>query len=811
MISLLSRLVVCALVLAVLPGVACSPSVAEGEGEGEGEGREGEGEGEGPPLLPSCSDSSNCRGGELCVDEPDGSVCREVCDEDADCDSSFYDTCDLTLSHCVQCVSDDNCRSNEACVDALCTFFCGDDGDCDSDEVCDAALGSCRTAECRDDDECDGGFVCTDARCVSILPVICDANTTRCATESSFATCNAAGTRDTITACDAEEACVVNDDGTAGCATVVCVANDFGCENDDTAFVCDNSGTQRALLACRADQYCTDGTCRTRVCAPDTITCSGDSRIVCDETGATSTVSPCGDEVDCAASDFGCSCRPIEGRGACVERICSPGIGQCVGNGVRVCNGSGSGFSAVVACGANDCIEGRCLPNACTANSTVCSGDTLLTCESDGTGYRATTCSETCAGDDGSARCVNQICEPRTSRCDAAGEAVLTCNDRGAAEVSTECVDGFCENGICKNEVCAPNSKRCASTTTALVCDARGGTETSVTCGVDEACEAGVCVDTSCIPSCGQRECGIESRCGASCGACGANESCNTTGQCVANTPTSGRVMTVKLSWNGNAGADFDSYLSRSPDEPMCSLDTCYVGTCVAGDPLRPDWDQNGAPSAGDPVAVFSTDSDETVTVTLPTTARTYRMGAWYDSTSSATAATTVRISVLLDNVEIDAASKSVAKGALWDGTTLVWNGTRITMVDSTRTTADFACDESPGSCQDDAECPAGQFCDGDNFLLPGTCAVGCRSTADCGAGNSCVGGTCTTSTVGGVGDSCSDNAGCTSPLVCGRLTGTCTETCEQSTCVFAGFFGCCELTAEANGTADCNQFGFCR
>lgn len=773
--------------------MACSPTVPGDDGGGEGE---GEGEDEEEPVP--CDDNNDCRGGELCVDD----VCVEVCDEDSDCDSAVLDICDLALGQCVQCLDDDQCRSDEACVQQRCVFSCDDDDDCDAGEACNVATGACFEAECVDDDECRGGFVCTAGVCVSILPVICEANAAVCE-GNSVSTCNADGTGAAVVDCGDDAVCVEG-----ACAAVVCEANDFGCDDDNTAFVCDSSGTVRELLACRADQYCSAGACRTRACAPDSVLCAGDSRVICDELGATATVEACADVADCDASDFGCGCRVVDGRGTCVERICEPGIGQCVGNGVRVCNESGSGFLAVTDCGANDCIEGRCLATTCTANTSVCSGDTLLTCEADGTGYRATTCAETCTGADGSAVCANQVCAPRATRCDAAGDNVLVCNDRGSAEVTSPCVDGFCANGLCRPEVCAPNSRRCLSSTSTSVCDARGASERTVSCGAGEVCTDGVCADEACVPQCGTRECGIEATCGTSCGACGENESCSTAGQCVATTPSSGHVLKLVTTWTDTDSLDFDTYLSRVPGAPMCDLDTCYIGTCVSGDALRPDWDGSQGPSAGDPVGVFTSDGEETLTLTLPTTSLTYRLGLHYDATDTTLPTATVRVRMFLDDVEIDAASKSLRVGDLWDGTTLAWNGTRVVMNDSTRTQADFVCDPSPGSCTADSECPTTQFCNG-NFFIPGACVDGCRDNAGCDANENCQDGVCVFDGAGGVGDVCAGAGDCGSELVCGLFTRRCIETCNENFCFVPGFFGCCELTQAERGVATCTS-GLC-
>jgi hypothetical protein len=450
------------------------------------------------------------------------------------------------------------------------------------------------------------------------------------------------------------------------------------------------------------------------------------------------------------------------------------------------------------------------LNNTCVANSTVCSGDLLLTCEADGTGYRATTCAETCAGADGSAACVNQVCEPRATRCDAAGENVLACNDRGSAETTNACVDGFCQDGVCRAEVCTPNRARCTSSTSAAVCDARGASERAVVCDVNETCSNGACTDTSCTPQCGTRTCGTETTCGTSCGTCDANETCNANGQCVTTT-TSSHVLQIVTTWTDTNDLDFDTYLSRTPANDMCDVDTCYVGTCLVDEPLRPDWDGSGDASDGDPVANFGIDGEERITLTLPRTSQTYRLGLHYDSTTGSDPQATVRVRVFLDDVEIDSASKALRPSDLWDGTTITWNGTRIALVDSTRTQSAFSCDASPGACNGDSECPASQYCTG-NFIFAGSCVDGCRNDAGCAENAICDNGTCVATLGRGVGDACASNVDCRSELRCGLLSSTCVEPCDQNLCVVPGLFGCCELTvAEVGPDVVCSNFGFCQ
>ena len=188
---------------------------------------------------------------------------------------------------------------------------------------------------------------------------------------------------------------------------------------------------------------------------------------------------------------------------------------------------------------------------------------------------------------------------------------------------------------------------------------------------------------------------------------------------------------------------------------------------------------------------------------------RPNRVGLHYDTTETTSPQTLVRVQAFIDDIEIDAASKVVRASELWDGTTLSWSGTRLTINDSTRTQPSFTCDPTPGSCGNDNECPASQFCT-DNFIFEGLCVDGCRDDTACAATESCVDGDCVVDGTGGGGDTCAASADCSSDLVCGLLSRRCIETCSENLCFLPGFFGCCELTAAENGTATCNASGRC-
>jgi hypothetical protein len=94
----------------------------------------------------------------------------------------------------------------------------------------------------------------------------------------------------------------------------------------------------------------------------------------------------------------------------------------------------------------------------------------------------------------------------------------------------------------------------------------------------------------------------------------------------------------------------------------------------------------------------------------------------------------------------------------------------------------------TPGgaSCTSDNTCQGTEYCD----LADQVCRVGCRSNADCAAGQNCDGThTCVGGGGGGgtgqFGDPCVDDTSCQAPMICGTISGTCAEVCgSDADCV---------------------------
>jgi alpha-tubulin suppressor-like RCC1 family protein len=108
--------------------------------------------------------------------------------------------------------------------------------------------------------------------------------------------------------------------------------------------------------------------------------------------------------------------------------VCAAGSFICVGNNLRACNASRTGYEDVAACPAGTCSDslGRC--NYCTPGSARCSGSTVERCNSLGSSYVA---AETCATPElcvssGSGSCTAPACSSGELRC--SGKNLEVCN-----------------------------------------------------------------------------------------------------------------------------------------------------------------------------------------------------------------------------------------------------------------------------------------------------------------------------------------------------------------------------------------------
>lgn len=673
------------------------------------------------------------------------------------------DTGDPIIPALDPCSDGSECSAVEVCVDGLCHLACSESAPCLGDRrLCDAATGAC--VSCLLDEQCADGETC-----------------------------------------DESHECV------AGAATT-CTPNELGCLDDNTAFVCASDGNERIEAPCREDQFCEAGVCRTLVCTPGSVVCSGNARVICDEQGTDTTIESCDD--GCADGGFGCSCVDgIEAAASCQARSCAPGEARCVGNAAQRCDADGLSFGALEDCALDSCIAGRCLPDLCTPGTSLCSGHVLLLCDADGQGYDESTCAQACLESGASAQCADQVCVPLSQQC-SDGETLSVCNANGTDLVTQPCgANKFCEDGVCQNEVCTPNARSCIGDATA-VCNALGSDETVAACPAGDTCEAGQCVDAACVPQCGTRSCGPDPVCGASCGSCAGT--CSSDGACVGG---DGPLLVVELSWTPST-QDMDLYLTRDADGVMCIDDACSQHTCTIDDSARPDWNNDGQRAAGDPLLVAGPATNpERIELQLSGTALPdLRVGGdnfGPVATNGTAAATTATIRLRLDGALVATHARSVPVGANWKGVSVSWDGSALSSTDLGTIAADFACTAPAGTaCTTDSNCPAGQGCASDG-LFGGTCAeVECVSDDDCSGFLQCNGNhACALPLLVDWkqdcrnGDGNTDNANCHVGFHCDFFTQVCEEACApagvgaSSSCV--GVANCCVLSGGDTCLAD--------
>ncbi len=632
------------------------------------------------------------------------------------------------------CEVPDDCSVFEACIDGFCRRECGPEDPCGgARNICDIANGAC--VECLEDVHCDDGDVC-----------------------NSIGDCQPT-------------------------VTTECTPNELGCIDDATAFVCSGDGSERIEAPCRDDQFCEAGACRTLVCEPNSVVCSGNALVICNADGTDSDAASC--DGACDDDGFGCTCS----EGSCEARACAAGEARCVGNSAQRCNADGLAFGDLEDCGDDSCVAGTCLPDECTPGDTSCSGAVLLTCDADGVGYDEVSCDQACVeGADGAA-CGDQLCEPLSQQC-ADSDTLVVCNASGTAASTQACGAGrFCEDGACQNEVCTPNARSCIGSDAVAVCNAQGSDETVTDCDTNEVCEGGQCIDTTCEPVCGTRECGPDPVCGASCGSCAGT--CSSDGECIGG--GDGPLLVVELTWTPTS-QDMDLYLSREADGTMCITDTCSLHTCTPGDVERPDWDGSGTATPGDPLLIDGpAENPERIELRLDAAALELRVGADNVGPTSAggsAAATSATIRLRLDGALVDSHVRTVPIAALWKGVQINWDGATLTSTDLEVITEGFDCTAPAGNaCVTDSDCPVGQGCV-DNAFFGGTCSNGveCLSDDDCAGFLECNGNhACALPTLlewkqdCRNGDGNTDTANCRVGFHCDFFTTVCEEACPAS------------------------------
>lgn len=328
-------------------------------------------------------------------------------------------------------------------------------------QLCNAGEQRCRPQDPRYIEVCAADGLSFEIASVCASPQACALSNGQptcqtpaqlCSPASSFCdgdvlkSCNASGTASsTVQDCASTGRTCSLINGAAQCyapPAQVCTAGQQQCSAGGTqVLVCkvDGSGFQ-LQTSCASGQSCQINNGQyscvapAPLCTPSTTFCDGDVVKSCNASGtATSTIQ------SCASTNRACGL--INGTAQCLNpQVCSPGETRCNedGDGIEVCNVSGSGFQSQSSCTNGQTCQATNGSPACAADPGAictpgvrsCFGDVIVSCNGDGRGYStiqncANIGRRVCALSGGAPVCVTPT---------------LTCQD-GYQQLGSSCVD----------------------------------------------------------------------------------------------------------------------------------------------------------------------------------------------------------------------------------------------------------------------------------------------------------------------------------------------------------------------------------
>jgi MYXO-CTERM domain-containing protein len=575
----------------------------------------------------SCQKNGSCNGSGGCQLYSSGTTCGATtcagttqtgysCDGLGSCKAGTTTSCDPYTCGATACLT--TCNADSQC--AASSWCRMGDGHCQPDQANGASctggtqclIGNCVDGTCCDS-PCNGGCqACSAAKKGSGADGTCgsikvDTDPDNECTSAAASTCGQNGS------CDGNGACKLWAPGT------VCGATTCG-NGSQTGYQCDGFGVCKSgnTLPC-APYVCSGNVCGT--------TCSDDSGCISADWCRTSDGSCQPDQANGAA----CSAVTQCASGSCVDGFCcdAPCVGTC-----QACSAAKKGSGANGACGAivvdadpdNECSTdpvstckqtgfcdgaGACKKYASgtTCGSTTCAAGQQTGYQCDGFGtcnagattmcapYNcadASTCATTCASD---TACV------ATAYCDAGtGTCKGDQTNGGACAAASQCISGFCTDGVCCDQACDGLCQGCTAALKGVGQNGVCGTVKAATDPQNECTDDGVSTcqrDGTCN---GAGACALYAA-GAACGTSTCSNgvqvgyTCNGLGTCAssANTPCAPYVCSGSVC-GATCNADTECIASHfcqvidgtcQPDlgnGEACSAATqCASGNCVDG------------------------------------------------------------------------------------------------------------------------------------------------------------------------------------------------------------------------------------
>jgi len=546
----------------------------------------------------SCTADTNCASGYYCngttcvAKKADGVACVDkkecvstFCADGYCCNSACSNACDRcnltglrgSCSNALAGASGEPtaCAGNLVCTGGAptCPTTCSSDSHCVSTHYCSGTTCLAKKANgvaCTLWNQCSSGN-CADGVCCNAA---CDQACDRCNLTGSVGTCqNAPSGSAGSPVCAGSLTCT----GTTptcpgGCTTDASCASGSYCSGGTCLAKKPAGATCTAINQCSSN-FCVDGVCCGTACSGACDRCNITAGGVCTNVTAGTPGSPaCMSSFVCNGSSGACPTT-------CTSDSHCVGTHYCVGGACVVKKTTGATCTGGNQCASGNCVDGVCCNTACTASCDRCNlTGSLGTCGNAAAGTPgqpacpdalvcaggSATCPTTCASDAGCAS--GYFCN--------AGTCTLRKSNGDACSTATQCVSGFCIDGVCCNSACAGACMGCSATVKGQgangVCEAvRAGTDPKDSCAADSVNPCGD--DGACNGSGACRKHSYGTPCGAT--------------TCVSTDTTKGRICDGIGTCVDSLGTSCAPYVCKGSAcvTPCVTSDDCVTGFFCAG------------------------------------------------------------------------------------------------------------------------------------------------------------------------------------------------------------------------------------